>query len=175
MDEVFGEENVVCVSYEETVRLGVRPVDRRVLAYVGLPRRVKPFYTTDIEGAPEMYSVKAFSFSGGDKKALCIGGPEEGGEMRFFLDMEEGSVVLVDFHGGETRAEVVNSTLDDFVEFLHRFGLCEKDILGRSPEEIGEYVRGMEEVLKDFDPLAFSCDDSWWSMAIDHVNQSEGS
>ncbi|MET7617801.1 SUKH-4 family immunity protein [Streptomyces sp. NPDC005408] len=171
LDEAFGEDDVIVMDYELTGEFGAAPLDRRVLAYVGLPRRVGSIFTTEVVGSPELFAVREFELAGGNKSVLALGGPPDDERMRFFLDLQEGFVVLISFHEGGAQAEIVNSSLDDFVEFLYRFGLRDKDLSGASIEEDRQYTAGFVEVLKEFDPFAFSQPDSWWSMAIDRIKK----
>jgi hypothetical protein len=171
LDETFDEDNVIVMDYERTGEIGAAPLDRRILAYVGLPRRVGSLFTTEVTGSPELFAVREFELAGGNKSVLTLGGPPDDERMRFFLDIQEGFVVLISFHEGSIQAEIVNSTLDDFVEFLYRFGLRDRDLRQASIEEDRQYTAGFVEVLKDFDSFAFSQPDSWWSMAIDRIKK----
>lgn len=171
LDETFGEDNVIVMDYELTGEIGAAPLDRRILAYVGLPRRVGSLFTTEVTGSPELFAVGEFELAGVNKSVLTLGGPPDDERMRFFLDLQEGFVVLIRLHEGSAHAEIVNSTLEDFAEFLYRFGLRDKDLSQASIEEDRQYTAGFVEVLKDFDPFAFSQLDSLWSSAIDRMRR----
>ncbi|MGW1714736.1 SUKH-4 family immunity protein [Streptomyces sp. NPDC002156] len=168
MNEAFGED-VIHLDHDLAGELGVPPVDRGILAYVGLPKRVGVFFTTETTGVSELFSVTEFDFPSGRKEALSLGGPPGDERMRFLLDLHEGYVVLVSFQGDRPQAEIVNSGLDEFIEFLCRFAVRDKDLRQVSVEEAREYDQGFIEVLKEIDPLAFSQPDSWWSMVTDQI------
>ncbi|GAP51673.1 SUKH-4 family immunity protein [Streptomyces azureus] len=168
LNEAFGED-VIHLNHDLAGELGVPPVDRGILAYVGLPRKVAGLFTAETVGSPELFSVTAFDLPGGRKEAISLGGPPGDDMMRFQLDLHEGYVVLVSYHADKPQAEIVNSSLDEFVEFLCRFAVRAKELRDASAEETREYTEGFIEVLKEIDPIAFSQSDSWWSMVTDEM------
>ncbi len=99
---------------------------------------------------------------------LCLGGPTGTTDMRYCLDLEDGYVILLTL-GDQPAAEVVNTTLAEFVEFLYRLGLRFEDIAGRTSEQMDEYTLQLRAYLAARDPRAFAEPDSWWSMVFDRL------
>ncbi|MEV7124292.1 SUKH-4 family immunity protein, partial [Kitasatospora griseola] len=66
-------------------------------------------------------------------------------------------------------AEIVNTTLDDFVEFLYRFGLRFKHISTASDQQADAYTEQLRKYLESRDPQAFAEEDNWWSMVFDRL------
>ncbi|MBT2228640.1 SUKH-4 family immunity protein [Nonomuraea sp. NEAU-A123] len=101
--------------------IGLSKEDERLLSHVGLPRDA-PLFTADVIGKPRLFDLEEFSANGVLNRVLFLGGPEEDFRARFFLDVREGFIVRMALTTSGSEAEVVNSSLRTFIEFLYRVG-----------------------------------------------------
>lgn len=85
--------------------------------------------------------------------------------MRYFLDLKNSVVVLCSLDDADPVTEVVNSSLSNFTEFIHRLGVYYETGNGE--------VDQLEAHLRDRDPFAFRHPNTWWSMALRAFKTSE--
>ncbi len=153
------------------MEIGLTELDALVLSHVGLPRDVGALFTTDLTGPPGIFSVQRFENPDGQvNAALFIGAPGSNLGMRYFLDAREGFVVLSSLDESDPQAEVVNTSLSDFAEFIHRLGARYRSEGGSRDEEIAEAAQ-LEARLREQDPFAFRRPDTWWSMALEKIKE----
>ncbi|MBT2421940.1 SUKH-4 family immunity protein [Streptomyces sp. ISL-22] len=171
--QTFGEENVTSVNYEQLRAIGLQSQVARVLSEVGLPRQLSPVFTTQVVGEPANFSVHEFDASGQDAKILVIGGSPGDKDVRYFLDVYEGLVGMFALTEGNMQMETINSTIHDFVAFLHQCGVYLKKIDEAAEEERLELVEELRSRLAEQDPPALEVPDSWWSIVVDHLKGRE--
>jgi hypothetical protein len=139
------------------------------LAEVGLPTYVQALFTLKIEGDPEVFTVFPVETDEGPVEVFVLGGVPESPEVRYLLDLDEGFVVLYSKGPGQIQAEIANSSLQDFVEFLCQYMSLRKRTASMSAEEKSEKLAKNVALLKQLDPLAFAEPDSWWSMIFNSM------
>ncbi|MEV7124190.1 SUKH-4 family immunity protein, partial [Kitasatospora griseola] len=137
----------------------------QTLADVGLPAELSVIFSLAAPGQPEAFTLVPVDTGDSVVKVLCLGGPTGNRDMRYCLDLEDGYVILLTL-GDQPGAEIVNTTLDDFVEFLYRFGLRFKHISTASDEQADAYTEQLRKYLESRDPQAFAEEDNWWSMVF---------
>ncbi|GAA2084490.1 hypothetical protein GCM10009759_03580 [Kitasatospora saccharophila] len=165
---LFGDEGVITVPRSKTAANGVPDAAAQTLADVGLPAELQVIFSLAAPGQPEAFTLVPVDTGDSITKVLCLGGPTGSNDMRFCLDLEDGYVILLTL-GDQPGAEIVNTTLDDFVEFLYRFGLRLKHISASSDQQADEYTEQLRKYLEARDPQAFAEEDTWWSMVFDRL------
>jgi hypothetical protein len=169
MTELFGADRVVTLARPVAEERGLPEADAEVLCYVGVPEFVDVLFTLDTaEGGPDPFTVVPVAAGGEETRILVLGGPTDDPAMRYCLDLERGYVILLSFDE-EPRAEIVNRTLADFVEFLYRFALRTKHLERAAPKDRSPYTDKLVEYLRARDPYAFAQPDSWWSMVFEQI------
>ncbi|MFF3455047.1 SUKH-4 family immunity protein [Streptomyces sp. NPDC002730] len=88
-------------------------------------------------------------------------------------DADDGYVGLFKFFNNGPEADIVNSTLDDFIEFLRLFGMRAKMRSEVSADELREYTSNVAAYLRERDSFAFEASDNWWSSILDRLHQQE--
>ncbi|MFI6448661.1 SUKH-4 family immunity protein [Kitasatospora sp. NPDC050543] len=166
--ELFGPGGIVVLDEADSLANGVPADAAEVLAEVGLPAYLDVLFTNDIGAEPAEFSI--VPVDAGDERVavLVLGRPTDDQGMRYALDLRNGCVILLSL-GEEPAAEVVNTTLADFVEFLYRVALRLTETEHASDEQRAAYDRRLRAHLRDRDPLAFAQPDTWWSMIFDHL------
>ncbi|MFF4338374.1 SUKH-4 family immunity protein [Kitasatospora sp. NPDC001540] len=168
MTELFGAGGIVSVPRSDADANGVPDEAARVLAEVGLPAEVGAVFSLAVPGRPKAFTLVPVDVGDRTVNVLCLGGPTDSDDMRYCLDLEDGYVILLDL-GDEPGAEIVNTTLAEFVEFLYRFGLRMKHTAGSTDRQSDDYTEQLRTYLEARDPLAFSEEDNWWSMVFDRL------
>ncbi|MGV9566059.1 SUKH-4 family immunity protein [Streptomyces sp. NPDC003480] len=169
MTELFGADHVVTLARSVADERGLSESDAEVLCDVGLPEFVDVLFTLDTaEEGPDPFTVVPVAAGGEETRILVLGGPSDDPAMRYCLDMERGYVILMSFDE-EPRAEIVNRTLADLVEFLYRFALRTKHLEHAAPQDRRPYTDKLVEYLRARDRFAFAQPDSWWSMVFERV------
>ncbi|MEV0085166.1 SUKH-4 family immunity protein [Saccharopolyspora sp. NPDC050642] len=160
--EVFEEENLV--RLDVSAAAGFSDADRQILTQVGLPRFAGELFTTEVVGRPRLFDVEEFTANGVAKQGHLH--RRAGGRLqaRFFLDERDGFVVLMALTSGGGEAEVVNSSLRDFLEFLYWYA-----VRFDSPENSRAETDALSARLQD--PRAFHSPDSW-STALDGLSEA---
>ncbi|MGI5470430.1 SUKH-4 family immunity protein [Streptomyces sp. CA-132043] len=167
--ELFGETNVTTWSYSELRKIGLAPGSAHALSDVGLPQNTANVFTTQVEGAPSMFSVHEFQLGDEPVKILILGGPPGDQQMRYFLDVNDGVIGLFNLAEGRRQVEVINSTIHEFITFLHLYGDYSNKSSMATPGERRELTRRLSGRLKEQDSFAFDQPDSWWSVAIEQL------
>ncbi|GAA4884391.1 SUKH-4 family immunity protein [Kitasatospora terrestris] len=168
LTELFGAEGVITLPRGEAAAGGVPDADAQVLAEVGLPAELDVIFSLAAPGAHEAFTLVPIDTGEGIVKVLCLGGPTGSPDMRYCLDLEDGYVILLTL-GEQPAAEIVNTTLADFIEFLYRFGLRFQHIAAVDDRQADEYTEQLRKYLEARDPQAFAEDDNWWSMVFDRL------
>ncbi|GAA3774214.1 hypothetical protein GCM10022225_72430 [Plantactinospora mayteni] len=169
--EAFGEDNVVLLDAEKARSAGLSEMDMLILTHVGFPRYAGPLFTTDIVGQPALFQVEEFPANGVINRVMFLGGPEDDDQARFFLDIPDGFIVFMALTDDGSEAEVINSTLSDFLEFVYRFGVRYQSPAPETIEEVRQETDELDALLRDRDPHAFRQAQTWWSMAIDAIRE----
>lgn len=171
--ETFGSDNVLTLAPASCRDIGAAQNDTQILTSVGIPRSIGPLFTTEVEGSPPLFAARKFIEDGEQNFALILGGPQDNAQMRYYLNVREGFVGLIDFYQDAPQAEIVNTTLADFVYFLHRFG---KRYVSQAPKTLTERRDENEALLRDLhrrDRFALRNSDTWWSMAITRIRDHD--
>ncbi|MFB4317412.1 suppressor of fused domain protein [Actinomadura sp. 21ATH] len=158
---VFGEREVVRLDRADAEAGGLSPADVEALCEVGLPASMGFYFSMRVD-EPEAFTVLPVQAEGEDVPLLVLGGSPDGEPLRFCLDMKRGYVLLLALaEGEESTAEIVNRTLDDFVEFLYRIELRGQELAGASDEEARAYTAKLAATLEARDPEAFGEERLW--------------
>ncbi|NEB02474.1 SUKH-4 family immunity protein [Streptomyces sp. SID13726] len=169
MTELFGADRVVTLDRAVAEERGLSEADAEVLCEVGVPVFVDVLFTLDTaDDGPDPFTVVPVAAGGEETRILVLGGPTDDPEMRYCLDLDRGYVILLSF-GDDPRAEIVNRTLADLVEFLYRFALRTRHLERAADQDRAPYTDKLVEYLKSRDPYAFAQPDSWWSMVFEQV------
>ncbi|MEU8103988.1 SUKH-4 family immunity protein [Nonomuraea muscovyensis] len=163
-----GKEDLVTLDVEKGRELGLSQADLVLLTETGLPRVAGGHFCADIPDGPlGLFTVRPLDE---DDRALILGGTGPDGDMLYFLDVNEGSVVLLS-RGDEDEEpgfEIVNTTLEAFAEFVRRLGAYVDAPRAERPADdkarLAEIAAGLEEL----DPEAFRHPHCWWAMVIAH-------
>jgi hypothetical protein len=167
--DVFGEENIIALDFDDAVDVGLSELDALLLSHVGLPSDIGTVFTTELVGSPGLFSVQSLdSPDGSPNSAIFLGAPGSNQTMRYFLDVKNSLVVLCSLDDANPTAEVVNSSFSNFIDFIHRVGVY-YHAEGMSPDEEMRSSRELVEHLKARDPYAFREPNSWWSMVISTI------
>ncbi|MGW6195441.1 SUKH-4 family immunity protein [Kribbella sp. NPDC055110] len=169
MIEVLGDENLATLDPGEVELLGLSAPDAETLVEVGLPVEAGPLFTIDVVGEPGMLAVQRMTSADGEENlALFIGGPRDLPELRYFLDVRNGVVVLCSVVDEHPQYEVVNSSLSVFAEFLLRFAVYS----AKGSATVEEDRLSIEELallLHERDPYAIRNSGTWWSKVLDRL------
>jgi SUKH-4 immunity protein len=164
--DIFGEENIVALDFDDAVRLGFSELDALLLSHVGLPHDIGAVFTVELDGPPGLFSVQSFDPPADtSNSAIFIGAPGNNQMMRYFLDVKNSLVVLCSLDDANPKAEVINSSLSNFVDFIHRIGAFYVAESMSHDDEVRS-VNALAEHLKDRDPYAFREPNTWWSMVV---------
>lgn len=166
MTALFGPLNLTTVPPHNIERFSLRPQDAKALAELGLPRLMPPFFTTEVEGGPELLTViDVTTRDGKDHREVIIGGPPGDSGMRFSVDAYEGFITLAQLDGAQPRGEVVNNNLTDFIEFLYRIeSYRTRTDIDPSTQEAD--FQELKSTLLAIDPFSFELAEDWWSIAL---------
>ncbi|QKW18294.1 SUKH-4 family immunity protein [Kitasatospora sp. NA04385] len=166
---LFGADGVARVPFDEALASGLSEADARTLSEVGVPAELPVVFSMSAPGEPEAFTLVPVDTGEEVVEVLCLGGPADSTGMRFCLDLADGYVILLDLGGDEPSAEIVNTTLADFVEFLYRFALRLVETAEADEPELDRYTAELRGALAARDPLALSDEESWWSMVFDRL------
>ncbi|GAA0915774.1 SUKH-4 family immunity protein [Nonomuraea longicatena] len=138
----------ITLDAEKGRELGLSEADFVLLTETGLPRDVADHFCTDIPDGPfGLFAVRRLN---ADNHALILGGTSSDGGLVYFLDVNDGNVVLLSWDDdGEPQYEGVNTTLSAFAEFVVR---------------LGAYTESTGAELEKLDPEAFRHPHCWWAM-----------
>ncbi|MCX4587192.1 SUKH-4 family immunity protein [Streptomyces sp. NBC_01481] len=174
MDAFEGEDNVITVKADELSRVGVSPSDVRSLSQIGLPKELDGVFTVHTRRVPQAFALHEFEAAGEKQKVFILGGVPGDERLRYFLDVNDGYVGLFTFFDDGPEADIVNSTVDDFIEFLRLFGLRAKMRREASVDELRQYTSDVAAYLRERDSFAFEESDNWWSSVLDRLQEQEG-
>ncbi|MGW7579740.1 SUKH-4 family immunity protein [Kitasatospora sp. NPDC054768] len=168
LTKLFSPQGVITLPREEAVRNKLPQADIDALADVGLPAHLDAFFSINVTGEPSAFTLVPIDTGDAVVNVLCLGGPPAATDGRFCLDLEDGYIILLQL-GEQPAAEIVNTSLAQFTEFLYRIGLRYEHIHGRTDDEADDYTRKLRDYLAARDPQAFAAEDTWWSMVFDHL------
>ncbi|MCP2336149.1 SUKH-4 family immunity protein [Actinomadura rupiterrae] len=159
-------KDVVTLDAGTGRELGLSESDFEILTGTGLPKEGLHF-DTDVPDEPfGLFAVQPLNGTG---RALFLGGTGTDGDMRFFLDVQGGNVVLlIPGEDGELQTEMVNTSLAQFLEFLRRLG----DLMDEpaSPTDRAR-LQELTAELTELSPESFRHPHCWWPMVIDHLRR----
>lgn len=102
---------------------------------------------------------------------VVLGAPNADSAMRYLLDTRKGYVVLLDLESANPQLEVVNESLEKFIEFLYRVerfrGFSRS--AGGDDVAIADYKELLSTYLMSSDSFAMKRDTNWWSMVFDRA------
>lgn len=166
-----GEEDVVTLDVDKGTELGLSQTDLVLLTETGLPRVAGAHFCADIpDGRLGLFAVLP---GNEDNRALILGGTGPDGDMLYFLDVNEGVVVLLSRGDGDEglQFEMVNTTLGAFAEFVRRLGEYMHSPRAERPADgkvrLAEIAAGLEEL----DPEAFRHPHCWWAMVVSRLRR----
>ncbi|MFG2001206.1 suppressor of fused domain protein [Spirillospora sp. NPDC048911] len=155
---LFGADEVITLDPADAERHGLRPADAEALCSAGLPVTADMFFTTKVDGDFDTFTL----VEAGPLRLLVLGKAATDDRVRYCLDIESGLVLTLGLDDGVPRdAEPVNSTLDDFVEFLYRISLRTIELAGSPAEEARLYTEQLLATLRARDEKAFTRDGLW--------------
>lgn len=167
--EVLGDENLATLDPGEVELLGLSAADAETLVEVGLPVEAGPLFTIDVVGEPGMLAAMPMTSADGEESfALFIGGPRDQPELRYFLDVRNGAVVVCSVTDESAQYEVVNSSLAVFAEFLLRFAVYYANE-SATVEEDRLAIEELALLLHERDPFAIRNSGTWWSKVLDRL------
>lgn len=170
--DALGEENLVTLDPEDAELLGLSAADTETLVNHGLPADAGPLFTVDVAGDPGMFTGQRVTTREGEPNiVLFIGGPGNRPELRYFLDVRNGFVVLCSVDDGNPRHEVVNSSLAVFAEFLLWFAVYYQSP-NSSPADEYRAVEELAGQLRERDPYALRHPGTWWSIVLEGLRQA---
>ncbi|MFJ9587722.1 SUKH-4 family immunity protein [Streptomyces acidicola] len=170
--DAFGEENIVLLDDQKARTAHLSTKDLHLLTQVGLPRYAGPLFTTEVsQDGPGLFDIEEFEANGILNRVIFLGGPESDPYARFFLDTREGFVVLMMMTSAGSEAELVNTTLDAFVEFIYHIGRRYQSPEPETLAEVRQETDALESRLRERDAHAFREPEAWWHMAIDAIRQ----
>ncbi|WP_067828726.1 SUKH-4 family immunity protein [Actinomadura kijaniata] len=161
-----GEEDTVTLDAETGREIGLPEDDFVLLTQTGLPADAGGYFRTDIPDGPfGLFTVHPLHEDG---PALILGGAGSDGGALYFLDVNDGVVVLLSLGGAdeEPRFEIVNTTLGAFVWFVRLVGAYERSPRAERPADDRARLVKIAEALEEIDPDAFRHPHRWWAMVI---------
>lgn len=167
--QTFDAEGVATWPMEQLWGIGLASGNARVLADVGLPSEVPVIFTTEVQGEPDQFSECEFSLGGTPTKILILGGPPGDPATRYFLDAYDSVVGLFTFSEEAPRVEVDNTSMHDFVSFLHLCRVYVRKMEGVKPVERLKLIRELSTRFREQDEFAFDKYDGGWSGVLDHL------
>ncbi|MEZ0091287.1 SUKH-4 family immunity protein [Streptacidiphilus sp. EB129] len=168
LTELFGADRIARVDREECLRFGVPEAAVTALSETGVPAFVDVLFTLTVQGEPVAFDLLPVEVGAEQVKVLVLGGPTDDPGLRYCLDLERGVVILLAL-GAEPQAEIVNSSLETFVEFLYRMGLRGAHTAQADAPQQHEYYQKLADYLRAVDPVAFAEPDSWWSAVFEQL------
>ncbi|MEV3926930.1 SUKH-4 family immunity protein [Actinomadura coerulea] len=161
-----GWEDVVTLDVATGSELGLAEADLTLLTETGLLRDAGGFFCADIPDGPlGLFTVVPMNE---DNRALILGGSGPDGDMLYFLDVNEGFVVLFSpgEGGEEPQFEIVNTTLRSFAEFVRRLGAYTYSPRAERPADDKARLAEIAASLAELDPEAFDHPHRWWAMVV---------
>ncbi|GAA1589386.1 hypothetical protein GCM10009678_84620 [Actinomadura kijaniata] len=161
-----GEEKTVTLDAGTGREIGLPEADFVLLTQAGLPADAGGYFRTDIPDGPfGLFTVHPLYEDG---PALILGGAGSDGGALYFLDVNDGVVVLLCLGDAdeEPRFEIVNTTLGAFVRFVRLVGEYERSPRAERPADDGARLVKIAEALQEIDPDAFRHPHRWWAMVI---------
>ncbi|MFE4366800.1 SUKH-4 family immunity protein [Streptomyces sp. NPDC056835] len=168
---LFGEDNVINLDVNASLKRGIPAEDAKLLAEVGLPTFVDVLFTLKVQGLPKVFTVVPVESGDESVRIFILGSPTDSPEIRYFLDLKRRYVVLLSTGPHGPQAEIVNHSLDDFIEFLYRISLHKENTAEATVEERRRGAHDLHKALAERDPMAFSAPDTWWSMVLNALKQ----
>lgn len=170
MVEAFGEAGLRRLDVGWAREKGLTDADARILSEVGLPVRADVAFTTYVDEGLEAGAHVVFQTGDGEVDVLILGTVAPDGFMRYFLNLRGGSVGLLDLDAESPSAERVNSSLENFVEFLRRLRVRQQELVDAAGDlDNEEYTERLWLALKEVDAAAFAHGEAWWAMVLDNV------
>ncbi|OEU96178.1 SUKH-4 family immunity protein [Streptomyces oceani] len=169
MLELFGEEHLVRPDPSASVTKGADEEDARLLADVGLPVELDIVFSLEVEGDPRIFRALLGIPVGLDEPldALILGGPTGEPQLRYVLDLRRGRVMLLAFEESGPQAEVINSTLRDFLDFLSHYARHRQRLAADMQRDAAPEVERLAARMREQDPLAFRTEDGLWPVVLD--------
>ncbi|MFB7269228.1 SUKH-4 family immunity protein [Streptomyces sp. NPDC056244] len=168
---LFGEDNVINLDANASAARGISAEDAKVLAEVGLPTFVDVLFTLKVHGPPKIFTVLPVGSGSESVNIFILGSPTDSPELRYFLDLKRGYVVLLSRGPDGPQAEIVNSSLTQFIEFLYRVALHKQSTAEATAEERSRGAYDLHAYLAERDSMAFAAPDSWWSIVLNALKQ----
>jgi hypothetical protein len=167
--QVFGADGVVTLDRADVASHGVRPEVVDVLCSVGIPVTADYFFTMEVDGPYEAFTMVAAETQDGPARFLILGKGGDGDriahadQIRYAVELESGNVFMLALEDGEltSHAETINTTLDAFVECLYRIELRRQEMAGSSAEEARPYTEKLVAELTARDERALAPDAFW--------------
>ncbi|NDU74289.1 hypothetical protein GWI34_16840 [Actinomadura sp. DSM 109109] len=158
-------EDAVTLDAATGAEIGLSEADLALLTGTGLPRDAGGYFSTDIPDGP--LGLFAAVPLNEDDRALILGGTADGG-MLYFLDVNEGAVVLFSpgEDGEEPQFEMVNTSLRSFAEFVHRLGAYVSAPWSGQPADDKARLAEIAAGLRELDPEAFAHPHCWWALVV---------
>ncbi|MEY9878211.1 hypothetical protein ABH931_007738 [Streptacidiphilus sp. MAP12-33] len=168
LTELFGASHIARIDREDCLRFGVPESAVATLSETGIPAFVQVLFTLNVQGEPIAFDLLPVDVGTEQVKVLVLGGPTDDPGLRYCLDLDHGVVILLALEP-EPQAEVVNSSVANFVEFLYRLALRGAHTAQADASQQHEYHAKLAEYLRAVDPVAFAEPDSWWSAVFEQL------
>ncbi|MFI2211451.1 SUKH-4 family immunity protein [Streptomyces sp. NPDC020141] len=168
---LYGEDNIIRLDAEASLARGITPEDAEFLAHTGMPTYVDVLFTLRVSGNPKVFTVASVDSGRDSVDVFILGAPTDDPDLRYFIDLRHRYVVLFAASSSENQAEIVNTSLGDFIEFLYRISLHKQRTADSTSVERSRAAHELHAYLEARDPLAFSEPDSWWSMILGALKQ----
>ncbi|MFF0270130.1 SUKH-4 family immunity protein [Kribbella sp. NPDC004536] len=170
--EALGVENLTTLDPDGAATLGLSAADHEVLVEVGLPLTAGPVFAFEVDGEPDTFTTQRMTAADGTENlALFIGGHRDRPELRYFLDVGNGCVVLCSLDEQRPVFEVVNSSLTVFVEFLLRFAVYYEKESATVAEDL-ESVAELAALLHGQDPYSVRNSGTWWARVLEGLRSA---
>jgi hypothetical protein len=82
LSDIFGEENITALDFDDAVGLGFSELDALLLSYVGLPCDAGTAFTAELDGEPGVFSVQSLDAPDGSTSAAVFLGAPGRNQMR---------------------------------------------------------------------------------------------
>ena len=170
LSDIFGEENIIALDFDDAVGLGCSELDALLLSHVGLPSDAGAAFTTELDGEPGLFRVQMLDSPDGSTNAALFLGAPGNQMMRYFLDVKNSVVVLCSLDDAKPATEVINSTFSNFIDFIHRIGAYYHSD-GRTADDEPRAAKELAELLQERDPFAFREPGTWWSLVLSTLTE----
>ncbi|WP_030410963.1 SUKH-4 family immunity protein [Streptomyces sp. NRRL S-1448] len=164
--DLFGAGNITCLDLSDREVFKSAGIEAEELFDVGLPDRLAGFFSAEVVADPETFDGVSASIGDTQVTLVTLGAPHSDSDFRYYLNPLDGKILLARLVAENTRIEIINESLGNFIEFLYRIGRYKAFSKAADDSQQADYKDLLTAYLTTLDPGSLKESDNWWSMVI---------